>query len=337
VNLDEDDRQLALDILGSDDQAVIEPAFSAFCRTHLGRDLVDIRYVSFSVGAGFGLALDDGRSVFLKVWPARTSRESRESVHVIQHALAVQGFPAPRVLLNPRPFMSGYGAVMEWCDRGAQLDAHAAPVRREMAASLARLIALATPFANLSGLARLDYPTNGAFGIAHNVLFDFQATRRGAEWIDEIAIASAQRAQGGPSRVVVGHRDWSMHNVRLRTDGSGAPTMSVVYDWDSLAVARETDIVGMAAVTYPVTWDLEIVPRFPTHDEMLAFVAEYEQVANHRFSAQEWECISAAATYVLAYIARCEHCQGNPEDAQSARAALRAQAANSRAFIRPAL
>jgi hypothetical protein len=273
----------------------------------------------------------------MKVWPARTSRESLDSVHVIQHALATHGFPAPRVLLNPRPVMAGHGSVMEWCDRGVQLDAHVPPVRREMAASLARLIAHATPFASLSGLERLDYPTDGAFGKAHNVLFDFQATGRGAEWIDEIAIAAAHRAQAGPGRMVVGHRDWSMHNVRLRTDEKGAPSMSVVYDWDSLVVARETDVVGMAAAIYPVTWDLQIVPRFPTHDEMLAFVAEYEEAADHRFSAEEWECIGGAATYILAYIARCEHCHGNPEDAQSARVALRAHAANSRAFTSPAL
>jgi hypothetical protein len=337
VNLDEDDRQLARDILGTDDPAVIEPAISAFCRTHLGRDAVNVGYVSFSVGAGFGIALDDGRSVFMKVWPARVSRESLESVHVIQHALATQGFPAPRVLLNPQPFMAGYGSVMEWCDSGAQLDAHVALVRREMAASLARLIALAAPFASLSGLERLDYPTDGAFGKAHNVLFDFQATGRGAEWIDEIAIAAAHRAQAGPSRMVVGHRDWSMHNVRLHLDENGAPTMSVVYDWDSLVVARETDVVGVAAAIYPVTWDLEIVPRFPTRDEMLAFVAEYEQAAGRRFSAEESDRIGAAATYVLAYIARCEHCHGNPEDAQSARVHLRAHVAASRPFASPGL
>src|SRR2546423_5781847 len=149
----------------------------------------------------------------MKVWSPRTSLSSLDSVHMIQHGLATQGFPAPRVLVNPRPFMAGHGAIMEWCDRGTQLDAHSVPVRRQMAASLAQLIALATPFANLPGLPRHDYPANGAFGPAHNVLFDFHATRHGAEWIDEIAIASAHRAQRAPSRRVVGHRDWSMHNV----------------------------------------------------------------------------------------------------------------------------
>jgi hypothetical protein len=37
VNLDEGDRQLALDILGTDDLALIEQAISAFCREHIGQ------------------------------------------------------------------------------------------------------------------------------------------------------------------------------------------------------------------------------------------------------------------------------------------------------------
>jgi hypothetical protein len=279
--------------------------------------------------------LDDGQSVFLKAWSPATSRTSLESVHVIQNALADQGFPAPRVLVPPRAFMAGNGAVMEWCERGTQVDAHSVLVRRAMATSLAQLVALATPFADLPDLPRHDYPSNGAFGRPHNVLFDFHATRLGAEWIDEIAIASAHIAQRAPNILVVGHRDWSMHNVRVQYDANANPVMSAVYDWDSLGVARETDIVGIAAATFTVTWDLEVVPRFPTRDEMAAFVANYEDAAGRRFSAGEWECIGAAATYVLTYVARCEHCAGWPEDAQSARSFLRGLVADTRAFVRP--
>jgi hypothetical protein len=231
--------------------------------------------------------------------------------------------------------MIGNGSVMEWYDHGTQLDGHAVPVRRALATALEQLVTLATPFSDLPALPRHEYPANCAFGPAHNILFDFQATRRGAEWIDEIAIASARIAQRAPNTVVVGHRDWSMHNVRLQNDATGNPAVSAVYDWDSLAVARETDIVGMAAAIFTATWDLDVVPRFPTHEEMAAFVAHYEDAAGHRFSASEWECIGAAATYMLAYVARCEHCDGNPEDAQSARRALRAHVEDSRAFVRP--
>src|SRR5437868_1340209 len=126
--LDEADRQLALDILGTDDLALIEPEINAFCREHLGRGVTRVRYSSFSGGAGFGLVLDDGQSVFLKVWSQATTFTSLASVHVIQNALATQGFPAPRVFVLPRAFMAGNGAVMQWCERGTQLDAHSALV-----------------------------------------------------------------------------------------------------------------------------------------------------------------------------------------------------------------
>lgn len=335
--LDDEDRRLALDILGTDDVSLIERDINAFCHEHLGHGVARVRYTSFSTGAGFGLVLDDGQSVFLKVCSPAHSPASLESAYLIQHAMASRGFPAPRVLVPPRPCMTGNGAVMEWCDRGTQLDAHAAPVRRALASSLAQLIALASPFADLPALPRHDYPANGAFGPAHNILFDFQGTARGAEWIDEIAIASAHIAGRAPNTVVVGHRDWSMHNVRLQNDARGNPAISAVYDWDSLAVARETDVVGMAAAIFTATWELDVVPRFPTREEMAEFVADYEDAAGHRFSRGEWESIGAAATYMLAYVARCEHCDGNPEDSQSARRALRAHAADKGAFVRLAV
>lgn len=333
--LDETDLRLARDILGTDDLALIESQIKAFCRQNLGQGAERVRCVSFSVGAGFEIVLDDGQSVFLKAWPPATSLTALTSAHVVQNALATQGYPAPRVLIPPRAFVIGNGSIMEWLDRGTKLDGHSPLVRRAMATSLAQLVALATPYADLPGLLRHEYPANGAFGPAHNILFDFEATRRGAEWIDEIAIASARIAQQAPGTVVVGHRDWSMHNVRLQNDEDGNPAVSAVYDWDSLTVGRETDIVGIAAAIFCVTWELEVVPRFPSRAETAAFVAEYEDAAGHRFSAHEWEGIGAATTYVLAYIARCEHCDANPEDAQSARTALRAHTADREAFVRP--
>ena len=334
MHFDQADRQLALDMLGTDDATAIEAAIGAFCREQLGRGMARVRSWSLSAGAGFGLGLADGQSVFLKAWSPATPRTSLESVHVVQHALATRGFPAPRVLVNPRPFMRGHAVIMQWCELGTQLDAHAPPVRRAMATSLAHLIALATPFADRCNLPQHDYPAHGTWGPTHNVLFDFHATRRGAEWIDEVATASALIAQRGSGRRVVGHRDWSVKNMRFHGDPAGNPVVSAVYDWDSLAVARETDVVGMAAATFTVTWELPVVPLFPTRDEMAAFVADYEAAAGRRFSANEWECIGAAATYVLAYIARCEHCAGGPEVTPSARALLRSRVAESSPFAR---
>jgi hypothetical protein len=44
--------------------------------------------------------------------------------------------------------------------------------------------------------------------VPHNVLFDFEATRRGGEWIDEIAQTAKQRRDDDLGRLVIGHHDW---------------------------------------------------------------------------------------------------------------------------------
>ena len=114
---------------------------------------------------------------------------------------------------------------MEWVDRGAQEDAIRPALRRAMATLLARLVALAESFRDLPGLPRHGYPAGGRWDGAHNALFDFDATSTGAEWIDEIGAASAAAARAGSGRVVLGHRDWRVQNMRFANDD-----VSVVYD-----------------------------------------------------------------------------------------------------------
>jgi hypothetical protein len=213
---------------------------------------------------------------------------------------------------------------MAWLDRGTQEDAGVPARRGAMAATLARLIALATPYKDLPGLPEHGYREGAVWGSAHNVLFDFAATGLGAEWIDEIAEVSAQSARQAEGRIVLGHRDWSAKNVRFAFDVDGTPCVSAVYDWDSLALAREPEIVGMAAASFTATWDVPVARVVPTPSDMVAFIADYERAAGRRFSAGEWRTAAAAATYLLAYTARCEHASARHEEPDSARACLRA-------------
>jgi hypothetical protein len=306
------DRVLANSILGTADPHVIYAALGEFCRTHFEAELADITYCSLSIGAGFGLTLDDGRRMFLKAWSPKTSTRRLDAIHVVQHALASEGFPAPDVLMMPKPFMAGHATVMQWLDLGEQEDASRPQLRRAMAASLAELITLASAYAELPELPRHSYPENGAWGSPHNALFDFEGTSQGAEWIDEIALASAHAARLGEGRIVLGHGDWSTKNVRFARNMGGAAFVSAVYDWDSLILARESEIVGMAAATFTVTWDIPIARVFPHPADMAAFVADYEEAAGRVFTPNERRTADAAATYVLAYTARCEHCTAVP-------------------------
>lgn len=312
------DRTLAASILGSTDPGGIAAALDAFCLAHLGIGVAEVTYCTFSVGAGFGLALADGRRVFLKAWGPAASAAELDAVHAVQAALAERGFQAPDVRVRPAPFMAGLASVMEWVDGGAQEDAARPELRRAMAASLARLVDLAAAFVDLPGLPRHGYPEPGTWGATHNALFDFDATAAGAEWIDRVAFASAAAARAGEGRRVLGHRDWRVQNLRF-ADGR----VSAVFDWDALTVALEPEIVGMAAATFTFTDDVPTERKFPTPEAMAAFVADYEAAAGRRFTAGEWRTAGAAATHLLAYAARCEHCYGPRDEPDSGQGILR--------------
>ena len=326
---------LARSILGTADAEAIRRAVAEFCAARLGRAMAKVTYCTFSVGAGIGVVLDDGRHAFLKAWPPAADPAALHAMHTVQHALAQQGFPAPRVFVPPAPFMLGRASIMEWMDRGAQQDARDPTLRRAMAAALARQIALAEPFVDLPGLPRHGYPRGRAWDGTHNALFDFGATAAGAEWIDRIAVAAADAARSGEGRRVLGHRDWRVQNLRF--DGG---QVSAVYDWDSLTVALEPEIVGMAAATYTRTDDIPVERTLPTPAQMAAFMADYQAAAGRRFTAGEWRTAGAAATHLLAYTARCEHCYGRDAGPQSAGGILRryasAECANLLAGFGPA-
>ena len=64
---------------------------------------------------------------------------------------------------------------------------------------------------------------------------------------------------------------------------------------------------GEAARGFTMTWHLDVLIT-PSQDEARAFVEEYETFRGKAFTRDERATIAAAATYALAYSARCEHC-----------------------------
>jgi hypothetical protein len=132
------------------------------------------------------------------------------------------------------------------------------------------------------------------------VLFDFEATARGAEWIDALARDALGVLSHSVGKIVVGHGDWSAHNLRMQDD-----QVCAVFDWDSLASDQETNIVGGAAAHFP--FDDVRTDWVPTPDDVRGFVSDYETARAQPFSAEERRAIGAAVQYGLAYTARCEH------------------------------
>lgn len=311
------DRQLARAILGESDPFVVRSALDAFSRARLDAEVERIRYCRFGVGASFGLVLADRRTVFLKAWSPDMDAGMLNAVSTVQDALAREGFPAPPILLSPTRFMAGHAMVMAWNDDGVEPDATVADVRRRIAVALSRQIESARRYVDLPGLPRLEYPLDRVWGTPHNALFDFEATAAGAEWIDELGAAAAEAARRPEGRLIVGHRDWRAGNMRFARGD-----VSVVYDWDALALAREPQIVGMAAAVFPVAHEGGASARFPSPDTMAAFMAEYMSAASRSFTPGERRVAWGAALYLLAYTARCEHCYRGDAAPGSARALL---------------
>jgi hypothetical protein len=251
-----------------------------------------------SIGALLGLRLRDGSQIALKVHLSRVEPRYLEAVQRVQEHLWARGFPCPKPLgVRERVTLE------EWRDDGVYRDAHDPEVRRVIVLHLAELFRATDNLLPPPGLepylAPLDAPL---WPVPHNVLFDFEATADGAEWIDEIAAAAKPLRDVG--RLVIGHGDWTVKHFRF--DGL-RPT--VIYDWDSLNTDFETVFVGNSAATFTYTEHFPVTV-WPTLAEAEAFLDEYEQARDEPFAPEERAAARAAAVYSRAYSARCTHAVG---------------------------
>lgn len=294
-------RVLAESLFGHGDPGRVLAEVARFCERNLGAAPADLRFFGMSVGAVFGVALQDGREVVLKLHLPREPLERLRGVQQLQGRLADAGFPCPRPIGEPRQLHGLHATAEELVAGGEERDAHDPKVRRVMAQTLARLIRLTDEFEaadSVRGGWDIE-PPERLWPQPHNALFDFQATAAGAEWIDRLATAARQRT--GAGRLVAGHADWTVKHFRFR-----GGRVHIIYDWDSLRLQPEPMLVAGAAVHFPYT-DAFAVPRVASLDELHAFVDEYDAERPAAFTLEEKRAIWAHAVYALAYTARCEH------------------------------
>ena len=252
-----------------------------------------------SVGALIGVRLHDGGRIAVKVHLGR-EESFLDALQVVQAHLWERGFPCPRPLGR-----RGNATLEEWRDEGEPRDAHEAEVRRALARSLARLIELTDELGAVPGLRHESFRPGALWPVPHNVLFDFEATAAGAEWIDDVARAVKPACDAEIGRRVIAHSDWSVKHFRFE----GVQPV-VVYDWDSLNTDREPVFAGVAAGTFTYTEELPVA-LWPTAAEAAAFLAEYEAARGAPFSPSEREVAEAWAVYIRAYAARCGHAVGS--------------------------
>lgn len=288
---DEPDSPIVLDVLGTLDADEIRARVHA-----LDPKAHSIFFFAASVGALFGVERADGSRVAIKIHKLFTDEAYFDDVQRVQGALADAGFPAPRPL-------GRRGLVLweEWLDEGTFRDAHQPDVRSAMANELARFHRLATASGSRPRRPFLR-PSGALWPKPHNVLFDFEATSAGAEWIDEIGRAARRVPVIGSE--VVGHTDWSAKHVRF-DDGL---RLTALYDWDSVTTEHEPVLAGTAAGSFTYSEELDHpIAVWPTADESLAFIEQYERERARAFTRAERDTALAACAYLRAYAARCQH------------------------------
>jgi Phosphotransferase enzyme family len=291
-------------VLGTREEAAIDAAVDAFCRTHLAAAVGEVLFRATSVGVVYGVRLDDGRRVVVKAHQPRESAPVLEAVHRVQAHLRREGFPCPAPLVAPATLTNGLAVAEELVDAGDFRDTHEPAHRRLMAEALAWHLELTRACGQPAALAggwSLYAPGPLWPRELHTPILDFEATAEGAEWIDAIAAKAKGRA-AAPGELVVGHHDWSGKHFRFASD-----RVTVIYDWDSVGLGPEAVIVGNAAMTFTANFDLPGLTLAPTPDEVRAFVDEYSAARPTSLSRSEREQVAACATFIAAYTARCEH------------------------------
>jgi hypothetical protein len=232
------DPVLERDALGTGDLDLVAKSLEECCARTLA-PVEDCLFYHSSTGMVVGLVLTDGRPVVAKVHHRDQTRARLATVQRMQAHLADAGYPCPRPL-GMAHCEHAFVTFEELREDGIHRDGHEAPVRRAMARALAEQIRLTGEIVEVRALTceplrerrvlwrETDHP-----------MFDFDASRQGAEWIDELAGRALDVLRDDPGAIVVGHIDWRVEQMRFAHG-----RVSVVYDWDSLVRDSETTIIG---------------------------------------------------------------------------------------------
>lgn len=288
------------DVFGDWTPEEIVDAISRACLTEFGSRLDDGFMYVVSVGCVVGCRLVDGREVVLKGFQRRWSSAFLAAVKRTQAHLHGLGFPCPEPIGSP--LSVGHGVVLAervLADPGPTVPT--AETMRQSAVMLVRLVqACAVLDEPALALNPSRQPHEGLFPPPHSLIFDFDATSEGAEWIDEIAKGARAVRDADTSTPVIAHTDWSLRNVRFARD-----EVVAIYDWDSLALSPESRVVGEAAAGWCKTGEGN--DSSPTNDEIGDYIAHYESVRGTPLTPVQRRAANAAAVYGMAYTARCEH------------------------------
>lgn len=300
--VDASDVAVARSIFGTADVDAISDLLDRYCQAVFKRAIAACTFVYISVGATVVVQLTDGTKVVLKAYGQRHSPKALTASFGLQKALAETGFPCPEVLQLPQPFDATLLTAQTFCDPGERVKSNAANISHTMARYLAQLIRQAKSYPHHDLPIWMEMDRDQLWHQPHSVLFDFEKTATGAEWIDQIALWAKQILREATGPWVIGHSDWSLQNMSF-CQGQ----LTCVYDWDSLRVGLEPCFVGGAARCYRHDWRYGPPETAISVAEAQGFINIYESERGQPFSLEEYRILGAALVYTAAYGLRCAH------------------------------
>lgn len=298
-------------------------------RDRLGSELGQVLFRSGRISAVYGAELVNGRRIAVKAHRNPADRRYLAASAQCQRLLAEAGFPCATPLDGPtvtEGVTAGIETLLEGGERG---DGHDPATRRAIAYALhAQLAPLrGLPVDDLLvGAPAWSRHADGPWPEPHDPIFDFTTTPTGFTWLDELARRAAEvLADCGPPNSIA-HADWSCQNIVV-TDGR----VSAAYDWDSVAAAPEPVLAGLSAGSF--TFGSAARDQAPGVADVTAFLRDYEIARERAFTAAEQRFTAAAATWVLAYNARCEVAFLGPHGRARDGSALRALQADGDSYL----
>jgi hypothetical protein len=298
-----------LAIFDSADARCIAAMLNTFCIQTLGSSVATGLFHQSSIGSVTGAVLQDGRSLVIKAHQPDRSREFLAEVVRVQSYLAERGLFATKVIAGPLPLGRGHAVVEAFADIGGKADAHHPEIRNAVAVGLQAIVQACDALVEGSALGPgvLGSMGHALWPTPHSKLFDFAATAKGAEWIDDIA-ARARERMNPAGKIVIGHGDWRAEHIRFLAD-----TPVVAFDWDSLCREREPALIGAVAHGFCADWSQGDKRQAPSLDEARAFVRDYQRARGKMFSTEERRLCGAHLAYASSYTARCGHAGGGDE------------------------
>jgi hypothetical protein len=291
-------------IFGDVSVEAIADLLDRYLTRELGSPLAEILFRAGRVDAVWAVRSGDEREIIVKAHRQPVDLTARHATATAQRLLADAGFPCPQPASGPDQFEGLVLSAETLMTAGRPGSGRQPSVRRSIAAGLAEHVEILRGHPELTpqvgpGPAWCQYQS-GPWPTPHDPIFDFRTTPDGYSWLDSFARTAADRLIR-PTRhdpIVIGHADW--YGGNLRFDGD---RLVAAFDWD-LVADTEPVIAGLSAAAY--TDSGSDASDLPSPDDVVDFLIDYEAATSRSFSKSQQRVAAAAASWVIAFNARCE-------------------------------